>query len=133
MITTAEIDIRRRSLGLSIAETAEAIGASERVIRYWFSGESGPRDPAGVMTRLGEVEASMGDLVDSLSERAMERAAESGGRLAIVSVYPNADALLLSGQDRGLPYGAWMMAMSWLVDDLRSDGFTVELEWTSPE
>lgn len=127
-MSAAEIDTRRRSLGLSLGELAGATGISERTLRYWVSGEGEPRDPASIMDRLTEVAVTMGDLVDSLSELALEAFERTGERRAVVVRHARPDTMA-ADDHRGLPLGAHAMAMSWLADDLRADGFEVVFEW----
>lgn len=125
-MNAAELDLRRRALGLSVAEAAEILGAGERTLSYWSSGRGEPRDPDGIAVRLAEVENVMGDIVDDIVERADEEE-----RAAIVLARPRTRAELdASGLGRGLPLGAYLMSLAWALDELRADGHTVSIDWS---
>lgn len=127
-MTGAEIDTRRRALGLSVAETAKVCGVSERSVSYWLNGGGEPRDPEDVSARLREVEDIMGDLVEAIAEGVSDTAERAHVTLPR---YRTQAALDASGDGRGLPLGAHAMMIAWATDDLRADGHVVSIEWAS--
>lgn len=125
-MTGAELDTRRRSLGLSVQETADVLAASLRTLSYWIAGNGEPRDPGGIADRLVEIETAMGDLVDDIAEHVADN---EGTRSVVLPRYRDQAALDASGHGRGLPLGAHAMAMAWAMDELRADGVAVSVKW----
>lgn len=122
----AELDTRRRALGLSVAETAAVLGVGARTVGYWFAGDGEPSRPDELAARLREVEDTMGDLVDDLREQIDDE--EECGRVCLRR-YRTQAALDAAGIARGLPIGAYSMTVAWAIDDLRGDGHAVTVEW----
>lgn len=125
-MTGAEYDTRRRSLGLSIEETAWLHNVNVRQVRRWIR-EDTPV-PASVEARLDELEEMMGRSVDFAVQQATDRV--DAGPI-ILFRYISQDVYEASPDKAGLPLGAHAMMISWAAEELRAEGVAVEIRWRS--
>lgn len=133
-MTPAEFDTRRRTLGLSVDETAALCGVQDRTVRRWQSGATPIPDDAG--DALEQLEDAMERAVDQAVKLAKAeagrmpialyryRTAEDQARSAHASSMP--PGALAKG---GLPLGAHAMMIGWAADALAAEGVDVRIEW----
>ena len=73
VLTPAGLRARRQALGLSQADLAVVVGASQAAVAQWESGGRAPRDPAQVSTALTKVEDQVSDITQQLIQVAKAR------------------------------------------------------------
>lgn len=66
-LTPAGLRCRRKALGMSRGDLAEALDVNEGVIRSWEIGKTWPRDPISIHMLLGNLEDAALDCVDDLT------------------------------------------------------------------
>ncbi|AGH48785.1 MULTISPECIES: helix-turn-helix domain-containing protein [Sphingomonadales] len=127
-MSPAEFDTRRRSLGLSVDETAALCGVQDRTVRRWQSGATPiPADASGALESL---EDAMGLAVDELVTFATDRVAKGPVLLWRYRTQAEQDR---SPHARSLPLGAHAMMIAWAADALEAEGIDVDIEWAGDE
>ena len=124
LMTPAEFDTRRRSLGLSIGEVAALVGVSEKTINNWTRGQTAI--PADVVAALGALEDAMAEAVENVVEIATDMTDE--GPLVLWR-YRTPDDQARSHHASSLPLGAHAMMIGWAADALEAEGVTCVIEW----
>lgn len=124
LMTPAGFDTRRRSLGLSVDETASLCGVQDRTVRRWQSGDS--PIPADAAAALDQLEAAMSEAVEQALARATDHVAR--GPVVLWRYRTQAD------QDRSphaatLPLGAYAMMIAWAAKALAAEGMDVSIQW----
>lgn len=66
-LTPAGLRCRRKALGMSRGDLAEALDVNKGVIRSWEIGKTWPRDPISIHMLLGNLEDAALDCVDELT------------------------------------------------------------------
>ena len=126
-MTPAEFDTLRRSLGLSVDETAALCGVQDRTVRRWQSGASTIPDEAEQL--LADLEDAMGCAVENVVELASDMT--SAGPIVLWR-YRTAEAQAASPHASSLLPGAHAMMIGWSADALRAEGIDVRIEWADP-
>lgn len=125
-MTPAELDTRRRMLGLSVDETAALCGVQDRQIRRWQSGAQPiARD---VPARLEALEEAMEHAVEEIVALATDKVLD--GPVTLWRYRTAADQAQ-SPNARGIPLGAHAMLTAWAADALAAEGIDVTIEWAS--
>lgn len=122
-MSPAELDTRRRLLGLSVEELAETIGSTERTARRWIAGRQDI--PAALIDRLDQIEREMEIFVDYVTRKATDLLEAGPVTLTRYRTREDLDA----GPHAGLPFGAHAMAVAWAYDALSGEGMDVEVVW----
>ena len=124
-MTPAELDTRRRLLGLSMSELAGLGGVSDKTANRWVAGDRPvPGDVIDAMIALEDrMQASVDQIVSSLTSRTLV------GPVAL-SRYRTQDDLDESfhGGD-GFPLGAHAILIGWAADALEAEGIQTEIFW----
>lgn len=131
-VTPAQLDTRRRALGLSVGEAAAWWGVSERAYSRWMRGDDAPRDPDGLLERLALLEEIMEGLVDAIVEQAADLTDAGPVRLDRYRSQADLDAALRLVIDRpgvSLPLGAHAVMTAWADDQLAAAGIETVIEW----
>ncbi|QHL91176.1 hypothetical protein GVO57_10550 [Sphingomonas changnyeongensis] len=124
LMTPAESDTRRRSLGLPVDETTSLCGLQDRTVKRWQSGYSSiPTDAAAALDQL---EAAMSKAV----EQAVALAADHVARGPVVLWRHRTQA----DQDRRphaatFPSGTHAMMIARAADALAAEGMDVSNQW----
>lgn len=126
-MTPAEFDTRRRSLGLSVDETAALCGVGDRQVRRWQSGATPV--PVDAAAGLEALEDAMARAVDEATRHTTDKVER--GPVVLWRYRTQAD-LDRSPHARGLPLGAHAMMIAWAADALAAEGVDVRIEWASP-
>lgn len=127
-MSPAEFDTRRRSLGLSVEETAALCGVQDRTVRRWCSGERGVPDDAA--EALEALEGAMLDAVENVVQIAtdwMERGP------VVLYRYRTAADQANSAHASTLPLGAHAMMIAWAADALEAEGIATSIEWAGED
>lgn len=66
-LTPAGLRCRRKALGMSRGDLADALDVNEGAIRSWEIGKTWPRDPISIHMLLGNLEDAALDCVDDLT------------------------------------------------------------------
>lgn len=66
-LTPAGLRCRRKALGMSRGDLADALDVNEGAIRSWEIGKTWPRDPLSIHMLLGSIEDAALDCVDDLT------------------------------------------------------------------
>ncbi len=122
-MTPAEFDTRRRLLGLSIAETADWIGVSEKTINNYVNGRTAIH--ADVHEKLTRLEDAMQNAVNHF----LRLAEENEASVVALRRYRNQDDLDASANAAGMPLGAHAMMIGWAADTLEAEGFSTAIEF----
>lgn len=120
----ATLDIARRRLGLSIAETADICGVAERTVNRWIREEQDIRPDA--WQSLGALESLM---VTGMEDAVgIAREVVTAGPFRLLH-FRNLEAMRRHYPDTPLPYGAHTMMTSWIAEALEEEGIAVEIVW----
>src|ERR1700748_188855 len=111
-MTPAEVDTRRRFLGLSVEETAPLCNVADRTVRRWQSGAN--LIPNDVKDALDDLESRMIAEVETIRANASPPVTLKRSR---------------EGPVGDFPAGAHAMLIAWASVDLEIDGFAVRIEW----
>ncbi len=120
----AELDTRRRLLGLSVEELAVVGGVAERTARKWLSG--GYVVPDDVPDALAAIERIMERHVNRIVETAIENS--EAGPIPLYR-FRNRDDLANSLHGADLPVGAHAMTIAWAAAALTAEGIGARIEW----
>lgn len=123
-MTPAELDTRRRSLGLSIEEQARVCGpVHEKTVRRWHSGAA--PIPDDVRSRLDDIEDQMDRSVEALVRMYTDFVDAGPVRLTRYRTQDDLD----ESPHAGLPLGAHAMMTAWVDAALAKEGVDTVIEW----
>jgi hypothetical protein len=123
-MTPARFDTYRRSLGLSVEETAGLCGVQDRTIRRWQSGASPIPDNAA--EAMGDLEGAMTEAVEQAQALASDMTAQGP---AVLWRYRTLNDQARSPHASPLPLGAHAMLIAWTADALEAAGIETQIEW----
>jgi hypothetical protein len=125
-LTPAEFDTRRRSLGLSVDETAALCGVQDRTVRRWQSGAS--PIPEDATEALGGLEDAMLEAVEQALRLATDMTTSAP---VVLRRYRTAGDQARSPHASSLPPGAHAMMIGWAADALEAEGIATRIEWAA--
>lgn len=128
-VNGAALDTLRRSLGLSIGETAIVCGrngkpVAEKTVNNWINDRT--PIPEDAFESLNALEEKMDGTVNRLVKAAC--AMTDAGPI-IVRRYRTADDLAASHDDIGIPLGAHAVMTAWLDAALAAEGIDTNIVW----
>lgn len=123
-MTGAELDTKRRRLGLSIAETAAVLGLTERSVNRAIRNQITLRPEK--LAALTTLEATMRSQVAFAVEQVTDLI--GAGPLPLAR-YLTTEGYMESADKAGLPPGAHAMLCAWLGDALEAEGVEVQYFW----
>lgn len=124
-MTGAELDTRRRKLGLSIEDVAELADVGVRTVNRWTNDVQPVQ--IRVVEKLDRLEATMRGQVEFAVRQVTEMVA--AGPLPIIR-YSTRHAYIASDDKSGVPFGAHAMMCAWLADVLAVQGIDCEFVWS---
>jgi hypothetical protein len=127
VMTPAEFDTRRRTLGLSVAELADVCGVQDRTARRWCLGTlDRPADAVGALDAL---EAAMNRAVVEAVALVTERVADGP---VVLWRHRTPEAHARSRPAGSIPHGAHAILIARVAAALAAEGVEAVIEWSDP-